>query len=68
MTPLYDGEGFKRKLIGYISKDRSLWTVGLHPSQPVKQPKEWAMGTPIAKQIHPNRMHIRRMQAMLEKE
>ncbi len=62
--PLYDGEGFKRKLVGWLTADGQLLTVNHRPSEDPKVPAEWNPWVEVSKQIFPNKIHERRVKAM----
>ena len=67
MVPLYHGEGFKRKLIGWVRRaDRALFTPSMQVSEPVRQPREFSPYVPVNRQIFVNKAHHRRVHAIPE--
>lgn len=62
--PLYSGEGWKRKLVGWLTSDGRLLTVGHLPSEATRVPKEWNPFIEVGKQMFPNKMHALRVEAM----
>lgn len=67
LDPVYSGEGFRRKLIGWFrASDRTLYTVNHQISQETRMPKEFAPGIPVNKQIHHNKAHHKRLHALVD--
>lgn len=67
MKPLYYGEGWKRKLVGWLDPiTRIIFTPAMNISEPVKIPATYCAYVPVNRQTFVNKAHQRRMEAAKE--
>lgn len=61
---LYSGEGYKRKLVGWLTEGGTILTPGHQVSEAIRSPKEWVPVVPVNKQMFPNKHHHSRVHAV----